>query len=160
MVNLSFRRKTSVGASRFILQNLEYNPNSTNFSKTVILYDQRPNVTDLEKIVNTASVAGANPQPGTVTGSGSGVVGAGGAGDKVNIYLSQTEFLNSYTNVLVLDMASGITKVPVAAIKVEQNGQGLLFSQYSISGVTVTIDSVTHYDGANYVVFVNRVTKG
>jgi len=160
VVNLSFRRKTSVGASRFILQNLEYNPNSTNFSKTVILYDQRPNVTDLDKIVNTASVAGANPQPGTVTGSGSGVVGAGGAGDKVNIYLSQTEFLNSYTNVLILDMASGITKVPVAAIKVEQNGQGLLFSQYSISGVTVTIDTTTHYDGANYVVFVNGVTKG
>lgn len=160
VVNLSFRRKTSVGSSRFILQNLEYNPNSTNFSKTVILYDQRPNVTDLAKIVNTASVAGANPQPGTVTGSGSGVVGAGGAGDKVNIYLSQTEFLDSYTNVLVLDMASGITKVPAAAIKVEQNGQGLLFSQYSISGVTVTIDATTHYDGANYVVFVNGVTKG
>jgi hypothetical protein len=158
VVGLSFRRKTSIGSSRFILQNLDYNPNSTNFSKTVILYDQRPNVTDLAKIINTANVAGANAQPGTLTGSGSGLVGGGGT--SVSIYLSQTEFLNSYTNVLVLDMASGITKVPTAAIKVEQNGQGLLFSEYSISGVTVTIDSVRHFDGANYVVFVNGVTKG
>jgi len=159
VVGLTFRDKCAIGSNRFILQNLDYNPNSTGLSKTVILYDQRPNITDLEKIINTATVAGSNPQPGTATGSGSGLVGGGG-GDKVNIYLSRTEFLNSQTNVLVLGMDSGITKVPAAAIKVEQNGQGLLFSQYSISGVTVTIDATTHYDGANYVVFVNGVTKG
>lgn len=158
VVNLSFRRKTVIGSSRFILQNLDYNPNSTGLSKTIVLYDQRPNVTDLAKIVNTASIAGANAQPGTVTGSGSGLVGGGG--DKVNIYISRTEFLDSQTNVLVLDMSSGITKVVSASITVKQNGQTLLYSQYSISGVTVTIDSVTHYDGAHYIVIVNGVTKG
>lgn len=159
VVGLTFRRKCSIGSSRFILQNLDYNPNSTGLSKTVILYDERPNITDLEKIINTATVAGSNPQPGTVTGSGSGLVGAGG-GDKVNIYLSRTEFLNSQTNVLVLDMASGITKVPAAAIQVYQNGQEMLLSQYSISGVTVTIDPTSHWDDSNYVVIVNGVTKG
>lgn len=157
VVNLSFRRKANIGSSRFILQNLDYNPNSTGLAKTVILYDERPNVTDLDKIVNTASVAGGNPQSGTVTGSGSGVVGGGSV--NVNIYRSRTEFLNSQTNVLVLAMTSGITAVNTASVFIYQNGQLLVLSQYSISGVTVTIDATTHYNDANYIIIVNGVTK-
>lgn len=160
IVNLTFRRKAGIGSSRFILQNLDYNPNSTGLSKTVILYDQRPNVTDLDKIVNTASVAGANAQPGTVTGSGSGLVGAGSGGTNVNIYQSRTEFLLSQTNVLVLPGNSGITAVNPNNVKVYQNGQLLLYSQYSISGATVTISTDTHWNDSNYVVEVNSVTKG
>ena len=160
VVNLTFRRKAGIGSSRFILQNLDYNPNSTGLSKTVILYDQRPNITDLDKIVNTASVAGANAQPGTVTGSGSGLVGAGTGGVNVNIYQSRTEFLNSQTNVLVLAANSGITNVNGSNVSVYQNGQLLVYSQYTISGVTVTIDPTTHYNDANYIVVVNGVTKG
>ena len=160
VVNLTFRRKAGIGSSRFILQNLDYNPNSTGLSKTVILYDQRPNVTDLDKIVNTASVAGANAQPGTVTGSGSGLVGAGTGGASVNIYQSRTEFLLSQTNVLVLDANSGITNVNPSCVQVFMNGQQLLYSQYTISGVTVTISTDTHYNDANYVVNVSGVTKG
>lgn len=157
VVDLTFRRKAGIGSNRFILQSLEYNPNSTGLSKTVILYDERHNETDLAKIVNTASVAGANPQPNTVTGSGSGLVGGGSV--NVNIYRSRTEFLNSQTAVLVLAATSGITAVNPASIFVYQNGQLLNSDQYSISGVTVTIDSTTHYDDANYIVIVNGVTK-
>lgn len=160
IVNLTFRRKAGIGSARFILQNLDYNPNSTGLSKTVILYDQRPNVTDLDKIVNTASVAGANAQPGTVTGSGSGLVGAGSGGTNVNIYQSRTEFLLSQTNVLVLLGNTGITAVNPNNVNVYQNGQLLLYSQYSISGATVTISTDTHYNDSNYVVEVNSVTKG
>ena len=106
-------------------------------------------------------MAGAPPQWGTVTGSGSGLVGANGA--TVNIQLSYTPFLSSNTNVLVLPVNSGVTNVSNtnANVLVFQNGQKLLPTvQYVISGSTVTIDTNTHYDGANYEVIVNGVTKG
>jgi hypothetical protein len=60
----------------------------------------------------------------------------------------------------VLPGNSGITAVNPNNVKVYQNGQLLLYSQYSISGATVTINTDTHYNDANYVVEVNSVTKG
>lgn len=161
ITNLSFRRKGLIGSGKFIIQELEYNPKSKRPAKTVLLYDEKPNTTDLTKVVNTITLAGASPQSGTVTGSGSGLVGASGA--TVNIQLSYNPFINSNTNVLDLPINSGITQVSIqsANVLVFQNGQKLLPSvQYTISGSKVTIDSNTHYDGSNYEVIINGVTKG
>ena len=159
--NLSFRRKGLIGTGKFIIQELEYNPKSKRPAKTVLLYDEKPNTTDLSKVVNTITLAGASPQSGTVTGSGSGLVGASSA--TINIQLSYNPFLNSSTNVLVLPVNSGLTQVSIqsANVLVFQNGQKLLPSiQYTISGSTVTIDSNVHYEGSNYEVIINGVTKG
>lgn len=89
------------------------------------------------------------------------MVGANGA--TVNIQLSYNPFLDSQTNVLVLNVSSGITQVSNtnANVLVFQNGQKLLPTvQYTISASTVTIDANTHYNGANYEIIVNGVTKG
>jgi len=161
ITQLSFRRKGIIGSSNFIIQSLEYNPKSNSPAKTVLLYDEKPNVTDLSKVSNTITLAGASPQSGTVTGTGSGLVGANGL--VINIQLSYNPFLNSSTNVLVLPVNSGITNVSNvnANVMVFQNGQKLLPGvQYSITASTVTIDANTHYDGANYEVIVNGITKG
>ena len=161
ITQLSFRRKGIIGSSNFIIQSLEYNPKSNNPAKTVLLYDEKPNVNDLTKVSNTITLAGSTPQSGTVTGSGSGLVGANGA--TVNIQLSYTPFINSMTNVLVLAPNSGITQVSNtnANVLVFQNGQKLIPTiQYIISGSTVGINVNTHFDGANYEVVVNGVTKG
>jgi hypothetical protein len=161
ITQLSFRRKGIIGSSNFIIQSLEYNPKSNNPAKTVLLYDEKPNANDLTKVVNTITLAGASPQSGTVTGSGSGLVGANGA--TVNIQLSYTPFLNSMTNVLVLAPNSGITQVSNtnANVLVFMNGQKLIPTvQYIIGGSTIGINIDTHYDGANYEVVVNGVTKG
>jgi hypothetical protein len=161
ITQLSFRRKGIIGSSNFIIQSLEYNPKSNSPSKTVLLYDEKPNTNDLTKVVNTITLAGASPQSGTVTGSGSGLVGANGA--TVNIQLSYTPFLNSMTNVLVLAPNSGITQVSNtnANVLVFMNGQKLIPTvQYIIGGSTIGINVDTHFDGANYEVVVNGVTKG
>ena len=161
ITQLSFRRKGIIGSSNFIIQSIEYNPKSNSPAKTVLLYDEKPNVNDLTKVSNTITLAGSTPQSGTVTGSGSGLVGANGA--TVNIQLSYTPFINSMTNVLVLAPNSGITQVSNtnANVLVFQNGQKLIPTiQYIISGSTVGINVNTHYDGANYEVVVNGVTKG
>jgi hypothetical protein len=161
ITQLSFRRKGIIGSSNFIIQSLEYNPKSNSPAKTVLLYDEKPNVNDLTKVSNTITLAGSTPQSGTVTGSGSGLVGANGA--SVNIQLSYTPFLSSNTNVLILSANSGINQVSNtnANVLVFQNGQKLIPTiQYIISGSTVGINVNTHYDGANYEVVVNGVTKG
>ncbi len=161
ITQLSFRRKGIIGSSNFIIQSLEYNPKSNSPAKTVLIYDEKPNENDLTKVVNTITLAGASPQTGTVTGSGSGLVGANGA--TVNIQLSYNPFLNSNTNILVLPANSGITQVSNtnANVLVFMNGQKLIPTiQYIISGSTIGINIDTHFDGANYEVVVNGVTKG
>jgi hypothetical protein len=45
-----------------------------------------------------------------------------------------------------------------ASIHVYQNGQKLIESQYVITApATITIDSNTHYDGSNYIVFAINI---
>jgi hypothetical protein len=45
-----------------------------------------------------------------------------------------------------------------ASIQVYQNGQKLIASQYIITQPdTITIDSNTHYDGSNYIVFAINI---
>ena len=75
-------------------------------------------------------------------------------GSAVSIF--NQEFLDTTSTILTWTQNSG--KLPttnlLAAIHVYQNGQKLVDSQYSITlPATITIDSNTHYDGSNYIVF-------
>ena len=127
----------------------------------VILYDERPTTDDVAKVINTAVLAGASPSPGTVTGSGSGLVGS--ASTTINVYASNNLYQEHGSVTIVLPSNSGITGVSNtdAQVFVFQNGQKMLPGiQYTISGSTITIDANAHFDGANYEVIVNGVKKG
>jgi hypothetical protein len=63
------------------------------------------------------------------------------------------EFLNANVNNFTVTKNGGVLPSIAQQILLFQNGQLLIDSQYSISGSIVTIDSSTHYDGANYVIF-------
>jgi hypothetical protein len=79
-------------------------------------------------------------------------------GSAVSIF--NEEFLDTTSAILTWTQNSG--KLPttnlLAAIHVYQNGQKLVDSQYSITlPATITIDSNTHYDGSNYIVFAINI---
>lgn len=103
-----------------------------------------------------------NSDSGVPTTSGGGSAASGGGGgtstggsggtqpavQSVNVY--SQEFLDTTSNALTVTQNSGVLPGNEAYIKVYQNGQKLLQSQWSASGSVVTIDSTTHYDGSNY----------
>lgn len=158
---LTFREKPRIGSANFILQELTFKPSSNAPSKVVLMYDERPTELDVAKVINTAELAGASPAPGTVTGSGSGLVGS--TSTTINVYASNNLYQNQSGVSIVLPANSGITAVSNtdAQVFVFQNGQKIWPGvQYTISGSTITIDAGTHYDGANYEVIVNGVRKG
>ena len=158
---LTFREKPRIGSANFILQELTFRPSSNAPSKVVLMYDERPTSEDVAKVINTAELAGASPAPGTVTGSGSGLVGS--TSTTINVYASNNLYQNQSGVSIVLPANSGITAVSNtdAQVMVFQNGQKIWPGvQYTISGSTITIDAGTHYDGANYEVIVNGVRKG
>jgi hypothetical protein len=158
---LTFREKPRIGSANFILQELTFKPSSNAPSKVVLMYDERPTELDVAKVINTAELAGASPAPGTVTGSGSGLVGS--TSTTINVYASNNLYQNQTGVSIVLPANSGITAVSNtdAQVFVFQNGQKIWPGvQYTISGSTITIDAGTHYDGANYEVIVNGVRKG
>ena len=75
-------------------------------------------------------------------------------GSLINIFSEQ--FLAASSNVLTYTKNNGVlpTTNTDASIQVYQNGQKLIGSQYTITQPdTITIDSDTHYDGANYIIF-------
>jgi hypothetical protein len=79
-------------------------------------------------------------------------------GSAVSIF--NQEFIDTTSAILTWTQNSG--KLPttnlLAAIHVYQNGQKLVDSQYSITlPATITIDSNTHYDGSNYIVFAINI---
>jgi hypothetical protein len=79
-------------------------------------------------------------------------------GSAVSIF--NQEFLD--TTSAILTWTQNSVKLPttnlLAAIHVYQNGQKLVDSQYSITlPATITIDSNTHYDGSNYIVFAINI---
>ena len=79
-------------------------------------------------------------------------------GSAVSIF--NQEFLDTTSGTLTWAQNSG--KLPttnlLAAIHVYQNGQKLIDSQYTITlPATITIDSNTHYDGSNYIVFAINI---
>lgn len=79
-------------------------------------------------------------------------------GSAVSIF--NQEFLNTTSNILTWTQNGGIlpkTNLP-ASIHVYQNGQKLIESQYVIAAPsTITIDSNSHYDGSNYIVFAINI---
>ena len=79
-------------------------------------------------------------------------------GSAVSIF--NQEFLDTTSGTLTWTQNNG--KLPttnlLAAIHVYQNGQKLIDSQYTITlPATITIDSNTHYDGSNYIVFAINI---
>jgi len=62
-------------------------------------------------------------------------------------------FLDSYTNILTITKNSGVLPSNLEQLLVFQNGQELINTQFSVAGSVITIDSSTHYDGSNYVIF-------
>jgi hypothetical protein len=79
-------------------------------------------------------------------------------GSVVSIF--NQEFLNTTSGILTWTQNGGIlpTTNLLAAIHVYQNGQKLIASQYVITApATITIDSNTHYDGSNYIVFAINI---
>ena len=75
-------------------------------------------------------------------------------GSLINIF--SEEFLATSSNVLTYTKNNGVlpTTNTDASIQVYQNGQKLIGSQYTITQPdTITIDSDTHYNGANYIIF-------
>lgn len=69
-------------------------------------------------------------------------------------YLFMQEFLSQAGDDLVITENNGVlpSTDQDAMVKVYQNGQRLLTSQYTIAGSTITIDVLTHISGANYQV--------
>ena len=79
-------------------------------------------------------------------------------GSAVSIF--NQEFIATSSNVLTWTQNSG--KLPTtnlnASIHVYQNGQKLIDSQYTITlPAIITIDSNSHYDGSNYIVFAINI---
>ena len=79
-------------------------------------------------------------------------------GSAISIF--NQEFLNTSSNVLTWTQNNGTLPVTnlTASVHVYQNGQKLVDSQYSITlPATITIDSNSHYDGSNYIVFAINI---
>jgi hypothetical protein len=79
-------------------------------------------------------------------------------GSAVSIF--NQEFLDTTSNILTWTQNNG--NLPTtnlnASIHVYQNGQKLVDSQYTITlPATITIDSNSHYDGSNYIVFAINI---
>lgn len=75
-------------------------------------------------------------------------------GSLINIF--SQEFLDTSSNVLTFTQNSGVLPLTntAASIQVYHNGQKLIASQYVITQPsTITIDSLTHYDSSNYIIF-------
>ncbi len=79
-------------------------------------------------------------------------------GSAVSIF--NQEFLATSSNVLTWTQNNGtlpVANLP-ASVHVYQNGQKLINSQYTITlPATITIDSNSHYDGSNYIVFAINI---
>jgi len=79
-------------------------------------------------------------------------------GSAVSIF--NQEFLNTTSNILTWTQNGGILPKTnlSASIHVYQNGQKLIESQYIITApATITIDSNSHYDGSNYIIFAINI---
>jgi hypothetical protein len=119
------------------------------YTERVIL--SKPN--DFNNIPNNAGSGGVVSSNVTETINNVTVNGS-------NVSIFNQEFLDTTSAILTWTQNSG--KLPttnlLAAIHVYQNGQKLVDSQYSITlPATITIDSNTHYDGSNYIVFAINI---
>jgi len=116
-----------------------------NYSERAVLSKPR----DYNEVANNAGSGGVVNNNVTETINNVTVTGS-----LINIF--SEEFLAASSNVLTYTKNNGVlpTTNTDASIQVYQNGQKLIGSQYSITQPdTITIDSDTHYDGANYIIF-------
>ena len=96
-----------------------------------------------------------NHSPGGVAGTGS-TMPTNSESNTQNSSVTKVfkeSYLNSFTNVLTVTKNSGVLPSNLEQLLIFQNGQELISSQFSVAGSVVTVDSSTHYDGSNYVIF-------
>ena len=120
-----------------------------NYTERTVLSKPR----DFNQVANNAGSGGVVNNNVTETINNVTVTGSA-----VSIF--NQEFIDTNSNVLTWTQNSG--NLPTtnlnASIHVYQNGQKLIDSQYSITlPATITIDSNTHYDGSNYIVFAINI---
>ena len=120
-----------------------------NYTERTVLSKPR----DFAEVANNAGSGGVVNNNVTETVNNVTVTGSA-----VSIF--NQEFLNTTSAILTWTQNGGIlpTTNLLAAIHVYQNGQKLIASQYVITApATITIDSNTHYDGSNYIVFAINI---
>jgi hypothetical protein len=120
-----------------------------NYTERTVLSKPR----DFDQVANNAGSGGVVNNNVTETINNVTVTGSA-------ISIFNQEFLDTTSNVLTWTQNSG--NLPTtnlnASIHVYQNGQKLVDSQYNITlPATITIDSNTHYDGSNYIVFAINI---
>lgn len=120
-----------------------------NYTERTVLSKPR----DFDQVANNAGSGGVVNNNVTETINNVTVTGSA-------IAIFNQEFLDTNSNVLTWTQNNG--KLPTtnlnASIHVYQNGQKLVDSQYTITlPATITIDSNTHYDGSNYIVFAINI---
>jgi hypothetical protein len=108
---------------------------------------------DFDQVANNAGSGGVVNNNVTETINNVTVTGSA-----VSIF--NQEFISTSSNVLTWTQNNGVlpTTNLNASIHVYQNGQKLIESQYVITAPdTITIDSNTHYDGSNYIIFAINI---
>ena len=120
-----------------------------NYTERTVLSKPR----DFNQVANNAGSGGVVNNNVTETINNVTVTGSA-------IAIFNQEFLDTTSNILTWTQNNG--KLPTtninASIHVYQNGQKLVDSQYTITlPATITIDSNSHYDGSNYIVFAINI---
>lgn len=120
-----------------------------NYTERTVLSKPR----DFDQVANNAGSGGVVNNNVTETINNVTVTGSA-------IAIFNQEFLDTTSNILTWTQNNG--KLPTtninASIHVHQNGQKLVDSQYTITlPATITIDSNSHYDGSNYIVFAINI---
>jgi hypothetical protein len=116
-----------------------------NYTERTVIFKPR----DFAQVANNAGSGGVVNNNVTET-----VTNVTVTGSVISIF--SEEFINTSSNVLTYTKNDGVlpTTNTDASIQVYQNGQKLIASQFTITQPnTVTIDSDTHYNGANYIIF-------
>lgn len=120
-----------------------------NYTERTVLSKPR----DFNQVANNAGSGGVVNNNVTETINNVTVTGSA-------VAIFNQEFLDTTSNVLTWTQNSG--NLPTtnlnASIHVYQNGQKLIDSQYTITlPATITIDSNSHYDASNYIVFAINI---
>lgn len=155
---LSFRSPIEINSDRFLLEKIDgYTPLIQGFTRTELLLDVLPSTTDAAKVSGPVLLEGATPGGLTTLGSITGVLGGGTQGTQVVRY--RLQLLDHQTNVIELPAISGAVGLPdpYIAITVNQNGK-ILFPEleWTIAGLTITVDANTHFAGSNYYITVHE----
>ena len=155
---LSFRRPVAMNQDRFLLEKIDgYAPLSQSPTKTELILDVIPAQSDAAKVSGPVLLEGATPGGLTTLGSITGVIG--GAGQATRVVRYRMQLLDHQVNTIDLPSVSGAVGLPdpYLAIVVNQNGK-ILFPEleWTISGLTITVDANTHFAGSNYYITVHE----